>query len=870
MYLTKTRTVLFGLLAGVVCGIGATIGATFGATTGRIGTVRAQEAGALELVSPQVTVSDPGEADPLLTEKLPIAWVNRMPGLGVAGVGLFLPDPLLPATTLTPAGSLDVIVRQGVVERISMEGNSPVPADGFVLSVPQSMVMTVLGAGVKVGKAMDLDLYHLERLEASVSRRIDGFNRGRSTDEMIVYRPAPGRTRTLTNQWGIEAVVVDGRVVSVGGNNQAIPAGGFVISGHGKSADWMRENVQVGQRAEIRTGDRQNPGDNLVLTVDAETYVIQAELRLAELEQALSSARASWADVAFTPARRALDKGRELVAQARAQWAELQAKAPAKAQAGGGEAASEAAGEAGQAVTTGARKEGEAEAGREAVGAVVRTALQALAEADRGMLLAYPSATVSLRGAWYRPTETSPEEIAATLDRFQAAGFNALFLESFYHGQTLWPSEIGKQRAEYTGWDPMAVWVEEAHKRGIELHAWVHVFNVGERGANDPGAVLNVHPEWALKRPDGSVVAALEPGLAYVDPGNPEVQKFLSDLFAELVSKYEVDGFEYDYIRYPAGTGNNPAAIAMGDVERARFQAETGIDPATLRSGGNTGEWRKWMDWRMAQITRFVAETSARFKAIRPGIQLSAAVVGDPAEARASKLQDWPAWLEAGYLGFISAMAYTEYDLDYVRRQAEGMARLAGPKAFAATGISIMEGALATALPQTMTVLASNNPGVVQFAFNYADGGLLRELKAGPFRLAAVPPYDVARAALTLAKRIDQRLGPEPCDCPSEAKAQARAQAAGADLLDPLYQAAQANPEAAAEVREALDGLTQAAVRAQASTPAYDREALVALQKAVDKLHATMAALASAEGVAADWLLRQTDDLSAAIQRAAN
>ena len=160
----------------------------------------------------------------------------------------------------------------------------------------------------------------------------------------------------------------------------------------------------------------------------------------------------------------------------------------------------------------------------------------------------------------------------------------------------------------------------------------------------------------------------------------------------------------------------------------------------------------------------------------------------------------------------------------------------------------------------------------MQFAFNYADGGLLRELKAGPFRLAAVPPYDVARAALTLAKRIDQRLGPEPCDCPSEAKAQARAQAAGADLLDPLYQAAQANPEAAAEVREALDGLTQAAVRAQASAPAYDRDgdALVALQKAVDKLHATMAVLASAEGVAADWLLRQTDDLSAAIQRAAN
>ncbi|MBE3576312.1 MAG: family 10 glycosylhydrolase [Limnochordales bacterium] len=843
----RLPTVLLVLMLGFVSVSGAAL--------------QAQESASLQLVSPRLLVGDPGETDAEWTEELPITWVNRPLRLGQQGIGVFLPDPFLPATTLTPASSIDIIVRQGVVERISIEGNTPIPADGYVLSVPQSMVLSVMSAGVKVRKAVDLDLYHLERTEASVTHRINGFNRSRGTDELIIYRPAPGRTRTLTNQWGIEAVVVDGRIVSVGGNNQAIPSNGFVISGHGQSADWIRENVQVGQRVEIRSGQGQSAGDTLVLTVDAETYLIRAEKRLAQLEQSLAAAAASWADIAYTPARQALDQGKELLARARAQWEELKARAGTRAA---------------KADQPGAEGEGSLE---EATGMVIRTALQAQAEADRGLLLAYPSATVSLRGAWYRPSETSPEEIAATLDRFQAAGFNVLFLESFYHGQTLWPSAIGKQRSEYIGWDPMAVWVEEAHKRGIELHAWVHVFNVGERGASDPGAVLNAHPEWALRRPDGSVVSALEPGLAYVDPGNPQVRKFLSDLFAELISKYDIDGFEYDYIRYPAGAGNNAAAIIMGDAEREIFQTETGIDPATLRPGSNTADWRRWCDWRMAQVTRFVAETSARFKAIRPDIKLSAAVVGDPAEARASKLQDWPTWLAAGYLDFISAMAYTEYDLEYVKRQAEGMARLAGPKAFAATGISIMEGALAMALPQTMTVLASDNPGVVHFAFNYADGGMLRELKAGPFRLPAVPPYDVARAALALANRIAQRLGPEPCDCPSEAKAQARAEAAGTDLLDPLYRAGRSHSEAAARVREALDNLAQAAALAQASAsaPAGDRAdqanqanqaSLAALQEAVQELRAALADLASADGVTGEWLLGQVDDLAAAIQRA--
>lgn len=833
----------------LVLAAGLLSGVLLGALPGSGRTTRAQDS--LELVRPLVTVSEPGETNPAFVETLSIAWVNRMSRLSQPGLVLFLPDPVLPATTLAPPGNLEVIVRQGVVERINTHGNSPIPADGFVIGVPPSMMMSVLRAGVKVGKAVKLDLYNLERMEASVSRRIDGFNRNRGTDELIIYRPAPGRTRTLTNEWGIEAVVVNGRVVSVGGNNQLIPPDGFVVSGYGAPESWISENVQVGQRAEILGSDGQSHGYDLVLTVDAETYVIRAERRLAELEQALAAAEASWADIAYTPARQALEKGRELVGRARAQLAEMGA---------------------GVASVSRARSEDQASA----VKAVVSTALQAQAEADRGRLLAYPSASVSLRGAWYcLVTPTSPEEIAAILDCFQAAGFNAVFLDTFWHGQTLWPSEIGKQRAEYDGWDPMAVWIEEAHKRGIELHARVSVFKVGSGGAS---TLLDAHPEWALRRPDGMITTALEPGYVFVDPGNPEVQRFLSDLFAELVTKYELDGFQYDYIRYPTGTGDNPVAIAMGEAERQIFQAETGIDPASLSPARNPAEWRRWAEWRMGQVTRFVAETSSRLKKIRPNLQLSAAVISNPALARSSRLQDWPTWLKAGYLDFICPMAYNEFDPGYVEHQARSAAALASPKAFAATGITIMKEALPYALPHTMAVLSANNPGVVQFAFNYADGGLLRELKAGPFRLPAAPPYDVAGAALTLAKRLDLRLGPErpqvegvagigtdqpkpePGNCPEQVPP-------GVDQLDPLYRAAQAHPEAAARVRQALANLVEAAGQAKQAGTSSCRAPQETLKEAVEALQAALATLAREQGAAADWLLQQVAYIADAARR---
>ena len=117
-------------------------------------------------------------------------------------------------------------------------------------------------------------------------------------------------------------------------------------------------------------------------------------------------------------------------------------------------------------------------------------------------------------------------------DQLAAAGFNALFLETFYTGYTIYPSAIAPQRGEFVGWDPLQVWAEEAAARGIELHLWVHLFHLGR-------ITVDMHPDWANLQRDGSIGAALEPGLYYGDPGHPEVRSTCSRCCG-MVERYPV------------------------------------------------------------------------------------------------------------------------------------------------------------------------------------------------------------------------------------------------------------------------------------------------------------------------------------------
>jgi uncharacterized lipoprotein YddW (UPF0748 family) len=258
--------------------------------------------------------------------------------------------------------------------------------------------------------------------------------------------------------------------------------------------------------------------------------------------------------------------------------------------------------------------------------------------------------------------------LALIFDRIAQAGINTIFFETVNAGYTIYPSKITPQQNPLVrGWDPLASAVKLAHERGIELHAWVWAFAAGNRRHNQllninlnyPGPVLAAHPDWTGYDNRGQMILSGQ-NKPFFDPANPQVRQYLLDLYEEIVSRYDVDGLQLDYIRYPF---QDPAAnrtYGYGEAAREQFQQMTGTDPVKI-SPRERQLWQKWTEFRTQQIDSFVAQMSQRLRKKRPNLILSAAVFPLPEQERVQKLQQhWEVWARRGDIDLIVPMTYAQ------------------------------------------------------------------------------------------------------------------------------------------------------------------------------------------------------------------
>ena len=83
-----------------------------------------------------------------------------------------------------------------------------------------------------------------------------------------------------------------------------------------------------------------------------------------------------------------------------------------------------------------------------------------------------------LKGTWIRPNTKNIQEIQKTLDKIKDTGINNVFLETYFHGRTIFPSQVmeeygfEEQNSDFEGVDVLAIWIKEAHKRGIIGDKW--------------------------------------------------------------------------------------------------------------------------------------------------------------------------------------------------------------------------------------------------------------------------------------------------------------------------------------------------------------------------------------------------------------
>ena len=193
-------------------------------------------------------------------------------------------------------------------------------------------------------------------------------------------------------------------------------------------------------------------------------------------------------------------------------------------------------------------------------------ALGLVATAAIGLCVQSSAAEPQLRGIWMHANFiTTPAAADDCIDKLERANFNAVFLLVWYWGgqaafQTqLCPMLEGVQ----PGYDPLAYMVEKCHQRQIEVHAW---FVNGAHGHPEPLHVLDRHPDWAV---DG----AGQSDRIWYDLGKPEVRKFQSDLMLEALTRYDLDGVHFDYIRY-----DGPAICYCRHCQ-AEFASRYGCEP---------------------------------------------------------------------------------------------------------------------------------------------------------------------------------------------------------------------------------------------------------------------------------------------------
>ncbi len=157
------------------------------------------------------------------------------------------------------------------------------------------------------------------------------------------------------------------------------------------------------------------------------------------------------------------------------------------------------------------------------------------------------------------------------LDNCKEMGMTAVFLQVRPSGDALYESDIYPWSKYLTGtqgfapsnnFDPLTYWIKGAHKRGMELHAWLNPYRVTKGGDSEwnslsPDNPAKLHPEWAVKySPDGNY---------YLNPGLPEVRQLVIDGIVEIVKNYDVDGIHFDDYFYPGQNFNdNDSFILYG------------------------------------------------------------------------------------------------------------------------------------------------------------------------------------------------------------------------------------------------------------------------------------------------------------------
>ena len=238
------------------------------------------------------------------------------------------------------------------------------------------------------------------------------------------------------------------------------------------------------------------------------------------------------------------------------------------------------------------------------------------------------------------------KELTDILDKLKAANFNTVLFQTRTRGDVIYKSSIEPFNSILTGktggdpgYDPLAFAVLECHKRGMECHAWMVTIPLGNRRH-----VASLGNQSVTKKRKEICVAYKNE--YFLNPGHPSTKEYLMKLVREVVTRYDVDGVHFDYLRY---TENAPRFPDSYDFKRY-------------------GKGRSLAQWRRDNLTDIVRYIYKGVKEIKPWVKVSTCPVGKYKDTSRYSSRGWNAfntvyqdpqgWLGEGIQDQIYPMLY--------------------------------------------------------------------------------------------------------------------------------------------------------------------------------------------------------------------
>jgi uncharacterized lipoprotein YddW (UPF0748 family) len=244
------------------------------------------------------------------------------------------------------------------------------------------------------------------------------------------------------------------------------------------------------------------------------------------------------------------------------------------------------------------------------------------------------------------------------LDNAVRRGLNAVFVQVRPASDALykspyepWSEYLTGTAGKDPGWDPLPFLVTEAHRRGLEFHAWFNPYRASydaKVSSLPAGHPARQHPDWLVKHE----------GLVYYNPGLPAVRDHVTKVVTDVARRYDVDGIHFDDYFYPyPGKGT-------------RF-----ADQAAFRKYGK-GE--KLADWRRDNVNTLIAQVDRSVHDVKPYLKFGISPFGiwrnvaqDPSGSRTSGMSGYDEiyadarhWIKAGTVDYVIPQLYWPRGLD--------------------------------------------------------------------------------------------------------------------------------------------------------------------------------------------------------------